>query len=208
MSCDKYNIFESGEMNKKDFLLHLETCPECKKIYQQDELLIQAAKDLNKQVVVPDLWPGIEETLRKESKRTEFKLVQFVNDHKFTILRFAAILLITILAGLYMLSQPGPETIDQSRILDQAALERVNEKEQEYLAAIEHLEKTASQKLASIDANLMNLYENKLRIIDQQITRCQEALEQNPANTHIRKYLFAVLQDKKQTLEEIISYHI
>ena len=169
---------------------------------------MQAAKDLNKESDVPDLWPGINEMLKKQAAKPEFNLLQFVNDHKSALIRTAAVLLIVITAGYYLLQQRQPAAVTQSGILDQAALQDVIDKEQEYLEAIERLEESASQKLAVIDENLINLYSNKIRVIDQQIAYCREALEMNPANTHIRRYLFAVLQDKKQTLEEILTYPI
>jgi hypothetical protein len=208
MSCDKYKKYELGKMNKNDFLLHLESCPECSNFYQEDELLLQAAKDMNEKVKVPDLWQGISGILEKEPVSNVFKPLLYISKYKYVFLRIAAVLLIVIFAGYYILSQQEAVPVLQARILDQAALQAVIEKEQEYLKAIEQLEKTVSSRLAIIDENLINLYQNKIRVINQQITYCKEALERNPANNHIRRYLFAVLQDKKQTLEEILTYPI
>jgi hypothetical protein len=63
----------------------------------------------------------------------------------------------------------------------------------------------ASIKLGKFDLNLQLLYRDKLETINRQIIACKEALEVNPANAHIRRYLFMALQDKKETLKEIIS---
>jgi len=208
MSCTKYENYELGRMDKRDFFAHLENCSECSDILQKDELLMQTAKDFYQEDAVPDLWLGIEETLKKEAGKPEFNLFRYVNDHKSALIRIAAILLITITAGYYMLSQREPDAVNQSGILDQIALKDVIDIEQEYLEAIEQLEKSASQRLTVIDENLINLYNNKIRVIDQQIAYCTEALDKNPASTHIRRYLYAVLQDKKQTLEEILTYPI
>jgi hypothetical protein len=49
----------------------------------------------------------------------------------------------------------------------------------------------------------MLLYRDRLETIDAQIARCQEALAENPSNAHIRRYLLAALQDKKETLREL-----
>jgi len=46
---------------------------------------------------------------------------------------------------------------------------------------------------------------DKLAVIDGQIEKCQEALERNPGNAHIRRYFLAALQDKKQTLAEALG---
>ena len=52
---------------------------------------------------------------------------------------------------------------------------------------------------------LAQLYRNKLSLIDRQIENCQDALESNPANSHIRNYLISALQDKQKTLEDILK---
>lgn len=208
MSCDIYKKYELGEISRDEFLLHIKSCNDCNNNYRQDELLLQTAGDLNRDIETPDLWPQIKQTLQKESVSNSVNFIEYISEHKQYILRFAAILLIFVSVGFYLLQQPSPPVNYQSRILDRDALEDVIKKEQDYKAAISRLEKNASQKLAVIDENLLALYNNKIRVIDQQITRCQEALQNNPANTHIRKYLFAVLQDKKQTLEEILTLPI
>jgi len=79
-------------------------------------------------------------------------------------------------------------------------------KEGEYIQAINELEKTARPKLAGMDLQMMSLYRDRLAAIDSQLERCKEALASNPANAHIRRYLLAALQDKKQTLAEVLGY--
>ena len=59
--------------------------------------------------------------------------------------------------------------------------------------------------MARMDPSLMLLYRDKLETIETQIAYCKEALIDNPANAHIRRYLLIALQDKKKALQEIIS---
>ncbi len=99
-----------------------------------------------------------------------------------------------------MLKTEGQE----SGLLAGSALERVEKLEREYVQAIRELEKEATPHMAQLDMELMLLYRDRLETIDAQIERCQEALETNPANAHIRRYLLTALQDKKETLVEIV----
>jgi hypothetical protein len=66
------------------------------------------------------------------------------------------------------------------------------------------LEEKAQSHMQNMDIQLMLLYKDRLAIIDNQIHECKEAMEQNPANTHIRNYMLAALQDKKETLSELL----
>ena len=71
------------------------------------------------------------------------------------------------------------------------------------MEAITELEETVKPVLKSIDVELALCYRDRLETIDEQINLCKKELKHNPANTHIRHYLLAALQDKKQTLIEL-----
>jgi hypothetical protein len=85
------------------------------------------------------------------------------------------------------------------------ALKQVEAKEREYEEAIAEMERLAEPQLAKLDADLMMLYRDRLATIDAQIVRCKEAAARNPANAHIRRYLLAALQDKQETLQELVE---
>ena len=87
-------------------------------------------------------------------------------------------------------------------------LEQVKEAEESYISAIEDLEDMALGRLDETKEPLAQLYRNKIKLIDAQITSCRNELERNPANAHIRKYLLAALQDKQRTLTEIIELKV
>lgn len=57
-----------------------------------------------------------------------------------------------------------------------------------------------------MDMELHLLYRDRLETIDRQITLCKNAIDLNPANAHIRKYMMMALKDKKETLKEIAEY--
>ncbi|MGH7454656.1 MAG: hypothetical protein ACRENG_25095, partial [bacterium] len=150
----------------------------------------------------PLLWAKIENTLRAEQQKRRPAWLEALQEHKWTLLRMAAVLLVAVGLGSYFLFKPKPSG---SQLLAGAALEQVEKTEREYADAIAELEAVALPQMAKLDVDLMLLYRDRLETIDAQILRCKEALATNPANAHIRRYLLAALQDKKETLQELLE---
>ena len=195
MSCTQYEKYDFGQISSEEFEQHLKDCSFCQQEIAKDERIMDAAASLNDKKTIPSLWPEIEKKLQK--KHFHFRIPQ-IPGH---LIKIAA----TILIGISMVIFFGPETdLDQYSILSESALQEVEQQEQAYVQSIERLERIATKKMESFDLNLALLYRDKLETIDSQIESCQDALENNPANTHIRRYLLAALDDKKQTLKEIL----
>jgi hypothetical protein len=200
MSCEAYRQFELGEMEEAAFNLHAPGCAGCQRLLEQDAQLLAQAKSLQPPVASPLLWAKIENTLRAEQQKRHPAWLSALQEHKWALLRMAAVLLVAVGLGSYFLFKPKPAS---SRLLAGAALEQVETKEREYAAAIAELERVALPQMAKLDVDLMLLYRDRLETIDSQILKCKEALATNPANAHIRRYLLAALQDKKETLKEL-----
>ena len=196
MECKQYQNYELGKISIDTFTQHLDECKQCQESMRADEQLMVSATGLNKQIKSPDLWHDIEQKMISQKKRNHFTFFPA------PLYKIAAAILIT--AGLLFIFNQYTEK-DTSRILNATALLEVEQKEQEYIRSINRLEKVAATRTDELDINLALLYRDRLETIDAQIERCQEALEGNPANTHIRRYLLAALNDKKQTLREIIQ---
>jgi len=202
MSCNKFKKYEFGKLSQNEFQQHLKTCAVCQERMKQDTRMLSLAKSLKRPVESPHLWDRIEESLREEQhkrKHTEVK------DSRWSLLRLlpaAAAALLIISIGFYFLLRP--ET-GKSGILTESGLAKVEKKEREYIEAIEELEEQTLPKMADMNLELMLLYRDRLETIDDQIERCREALSENPGNAHIRSYMLDALQDKKQTLKELLE---
>jgi anti-sigma-K factor RskA len=203
MSCEVHRQFELGEIEEAGFNRHAQSCAECQRLLEQDTQLLALAKSLQQPAANPLLWAKIENALHAEQQRRRLSWLMSWEEQKWAILRVAAVLLLALGAGSYFLLQPKPSP---SRLLAGAALEQVEKKEHEYADAIAELERVALPQMAKMDVDLMLLYRDRLETIDAQIARCQEALAANPANAHIRRYLLAALQDKKETLKELADF--
>jgi len=202
MNCEFYQKHELGEIEENEFSQHLTTCSACQKLAEQDARILKLAQSLQKPVASPLLWAKIESSLRAEQQKNRRHRRINWPEQKWTLLRIAAVLLLGIGLGSYLIFKPQPS---ESRLLAGAALEQVEKRERAYAEAIAELERTALPQMAKLDAELMLLYRDRLETIEAQIARCKEALAENPSNAHIRRYLLAALQDKKETLRELLQ---
>jgi hypothetical protein len=214
MSCKELERYDRGEIDEAEFMRHAESCPVCRKAFHLDEEIMSLAKSLRQPVEAPLLWSRIEESLRKERAEEQQLLQEPQVEKKQKSGRFsfrwrflrvvpaAAALLIVFGIGIYFGLKSAPPS---SGLLARKALARVEKKEQEYMRAIQELEKQALPHMADLDLDFVFLYRTRLETIDSQIEQCLEAVASNPANAHIRRYLIAALQEKKETLAEILG---
>lgn len=112
-----------------------------------------------------------------------------------------AALILAVAVGIAVSRRPSAP----SGLLAGRALAEVERAEKGYLAAIESLERQVRPKLAASMTEETALYEDRLAVIDAQIDRCRLVLASNPGNAHVRRYLLAALQDKRQTLADAMG---
>ena len=200
MSCDKLKRYELGKLGETEFQRHLKTCSSCQERMRQDARLMALSRSLKRPVESPHLWDRIAKSIGKEQQKELSPEMRRPRWRLLRLLPAAAVVLLLVAIGLYFLIEPGTQ---KSGLLADSALARVENKENEYVRAIEELEQLVLSRMANMDLELTLLYRDKLETIDEQIKQCREALAENPANAHIRRYMLAALQDKKQTLTEI-----
>lgn len=203
MSCDFYRQHELGEIDDDGFEQHARDCAQCRELIELDVRLLEHAKSLQRPVAAPLLWAKIENSLRAEQHSQRRKVMEIFGRRRSVVLRLAAVVVLALSAGVYFFSRPEPSS---SRLLARAALQKVEAKEKEYQEAISELERQAQPRLTTLEVDLMLLYRDRLETIEAQILRCKDAAARNPANAHIRRYLLAALQDKQQTLRELVDY--
>jgi hypothetical protein len=197
MNCAYLDKFDQGAMDETEFRKHAVACPTCREALELDQDVMSLAKSLKQEIEAPRLWDRIEKSLAAEmTKKHRFSRRLFR-----LVPAMVALMLIVWLGISNILKNRAPS----SGLMAKKALARVEQKEQDYLKAIQDLEKQALPKMAGMDLKLVFLYRDRLETIDAQIKQCQEALALNPANAHIRRYLMMALIDKKETLAEILD---
>lgn len=198
MSCNNFDLFLQGHLSEENFLKHLDSCQSCQRAYQIDKQIMADSAQLNKEITIPNQWSDINRAISSSSSTEKRKRFSFSK----VLLSAAATLLIVF--SLFLLNKN--QTAQQSSgILTRKTLEKVKNAEEAYISAINQLENLAGKKLSQIPEPLAQLYNNKLQLINAQIANCRKALEKNPANAHVRKYLLAVLKEKENTLSQIID---
>lgn len=202
MSCPEVERYEKGELSEAEYERHAAGCPSCREVLRRDAEIMERAKELRRPVQAPGLWSRIEKALGEEAAKERTRAP--ILSRFFRPVPVAALILAAAGLALYIGLRKHPASAP-SGILSRNALARVEQTEKEYLKAIEALEKQVQPQMAGLDLELSLLYRDRLETIDSQIRRCREALESNPANAHIRRYLMAALHDKKETLAEVLK---
>lgn len=211
MNCEIFDQHCLGDIAEEEFTRHLETCAECQRQVALDGELNRRLGELRRPMHADGLWQKIEASLIREKELQVARNttpagwtvpIRGLFSRRWAILVPAtAVVLILIAIGIIQTQRPKAP----SGLLTHEALVQVELKEKEYLGAIEQLEQQATPKIAAMDPEMMSLYRDKLATIDMQITRCREALEKNPGNAHIRRYLLAALHDKRMTLTDALG---
>jgi hypothetical protein len=202
MNCDRYRQYELDELDELDeasFRTHAAKCAECQAYLAQDTRLFALARTLQQPVETDQLWERIKTQLC-DAQRKRFPGAIFGDRKSF----YLAAAMVVVGIGLAYLTFKPPAS--PSLLLSESAVRKVEETEREYQRAIDELEIVALPQLAHMDTALAELYRERLSTIDAQIDRCRNALESNPDNAHIRRYMLAALQDKKETLQELLRY--
>lgn len=203
MTCKELERYDKGELNEVEFRRHASRCPACREALLLDEEIMSLAKGSREHIDAPRLWSRIESVLGKEiAQEDSERKGLFLAWKPLRLVPAALIILLAAGLGFYFgLLEHTPS----SGLLAKKALAKVEQKERDYIEAIQELEEQALPRMANLDLELAFLYKDRLETIDDQIARCREALASNPANAHIRRYLMAALQDKKETLADVLS---
>lgn len=207
MKCTFYKKFQIGRIGSREYRIHEQNCPTCRDIHAQDQQLLRASRKLKSPVNTARLWDELESRLRTENEtntlpnegRIRLKVPLRLNP----VLKAAAFVVGVVLLALLLWNLPAKKS---PGLLSSQALKRVEKTERAYIAAITELEKQAGNRLGAMDMELALLYRDRLETIDEQIQHCRNALARNPANHQVRRYLLAALQDKNDTLREIVVF--
>ncbi|MBN1293428.1 MAG: hypothetical protein JXB48_16430 [Candidatus Latescibacteria bacterium] len=215
MNCEEFwKIYEDSGITPEGED-HLLDCPGCRKELRAEKVLMNIVQNLPEHEAPDTLWARIEGALPnkqivEERERPNFDSIIHYIRGMFTYLQAVpfkpvcaacVIMLMSILATRYYYTRPlSPE--DRLLKQDEIAYE-LEQKEQDYIAAIDKLSKLVENKKSSIDPELYDLYREKIALLDDYILQCRDALEQNESNTNVRTYLALAYKEKAETLQEM-----
>jgi len=196
------------------FGAHAATCADCGRALAGWRQVSAAAPVLRKSWASPELWPRIQQSLAEESQRERVGERGRTGGPGWRWLPAASIVALFAIAaaGLWVFRDSGGrdplaahwQTTKDPLLTDQA-VDEVDSAEKAYLASIEKLSKLAEPRLAGAASPVLVNYREKLDVLDSAIVEIKASIDQNRFNTHLRRELLAVYQEKQRTLQNLMK---
>jgi hypothetical protein len=196
------------------FERHAAGCPDCARELARWRQMSTAARRLSKSWDSPELWPRIRQSLAEQSQRTSEGERERSGGFGWRWLPAASIVALFAIAtaGLWVFRNSGGrdpltahwQTTKDPLLTDQA-VDEVDTAEKAYLASIEKLSKLAEPRLAAAASPVVVNYREKLDVLDSAIAELKASIDQNRFNTHLRRELLAVYQEKQRTLQSLMK---
>ena len=193
---------------------HAGACEACARELSEWRRIGEAARGLRRSWDSPDLLPRIRQALAEQSTgaaEIESSETRSARWRWVPAASIAALFLIAT-AGLWVFRNSGgrePLTehwrTTKAPILTDAAIDEVDRAEQAYLASIDKLSKLAEPALSNASSPVLVNYREKLTVLDAAIRELKASVDQNRGNTHLRRELLAVYQEKQRTLQSLMK---
>ena len=173
---------------------HAHTCDACRETLRQADELAAAARSLQREWKSDDLWPSI--AARLEPRRSIQRVI-----FSWQGLAAAAVIFLAVAVSFVAL---GDRPVANDRLLSDEGLSEIERAEAQYIKAIDSLAEKATARSDAASPLLVNLRE-RLLVIDAAIANCRAEIDRNRFNTHLRRQLLSMYQEKRRTLEQILE---
>lgn len=198
---------------------HAGECAACRRELSEWGQMRAAAPSLRKPGDAGRLWPRIHQALAEESQRPSASAPARAASsrpasHTMRWLPAAAMVALfgIATAGLWVFRNSGGREplathweSTRAPLLTDRAVDEVEAAEKTYVASIENLSRLAVPRLADAGSPMMVNYREKLDLLDNAIAELKSSIDQNQYNTHLRKELIAVYQEKQRTLQNLMK---
>ncbi len=195
------------------FEAHAAGCPACGRELSEWRQIESAAPELHREWDSPQLLPRIRQAIAEDSSREpEAPAPAAAPRWRWVPAASIAALFLIAAAGLWVFRDSGGrdplsehwQTTKHPLLTDQA-IEEVDAAEKTYLASIEKLSRLAGPALADTTSPVVVNYREKLEVLDSTIAELKSSIDQNRGNTHLRRELLAVYQEKQRTLQSLMK---
>ena len=200
----------AGEPLPDVLVRHAEECSRCAERIEDFRAIEEAAPALRARWETPDLFPRILQALDAPAASAPPPEPRRRPLSPWIIAAYAAALVLLSTVGLWVFrDNPGRNPFSgaessESPFLSERAMQDVERKESDYVAAIDRLAAVVRSGPVP-DTALAASYHEKLQLIDSAIADCRSQIEQNRYNAHLRHELLAMYGEKKRTLEDLIK---
>ncbi len=199
---------------REAFEVHAASCSACGRELAQWHQISEAAPALRKSLDSPGLWPRLHQALAEQSQRPRVSSATLPERSRLWWLPPASIAALFVIAtvGVWVFRNSGGRDplsehwrTTKAPLLTEQAVDEVEVAEKTYLASIEKLSALAEPRLAGASSPVLVNYREKLDVLDSTIAELRSSIDQNRFNTHLRRELLAVYQEKQRTLQQLMK---
>lgn len=197
------------------FEIHARACAVCGPELAEWRLIAETAPSLRRAWDSPELLPKIRQAIAEQSQRVHGEdpaPERAPSRWRWLPAASIAALFLIATAGLWVVRNGGGRDPLSSHwrttkdpLLTERAIDDVETAEKAYLASIEKLSLLAEPKLAGASSPILVNYREKLDVLDSAIAELKASIEENRWNTHLRRELLAVYQEKQRTLQSLMK---
>ncbi len=197
--------------------VHASRCAECAGRLALWDEISGTAPSLRREWESPGLFPKIaaaiegERALRPPAEEARPLSTPAVSRFRWIPLVAAAALFFVAMAGLQVFRNSGGReplvnaASTRNPLLTDRSLEEVEIAEANYVRSIEQLSALARPRIESPTTPLFVNYREKLQLLDSAIVEIRAQVDANRFNSHLRRELLAMYQEKQRTLQELMK---
>ncbi|MBN2381950.1 zf-HC2 domain-containing protein [bacterium] len=218
MKCQKYealfNLYLDNELTTEKRRLvekHLETCPDCREVFESLASLVKLAHELETVQPATDDWPALKHALTRSKRNISFSspwsclrdmFRTFPPFPRFVPFAGFSVILLTAFLLWFMSPRPNDQSEHHLENLHKTATLHFEEAEYHYKLAIKSLNQAIDTRKEKLDPQCAQVFERNLTILDDSIRSCQTAIAHNPNNLNAHKYLLICYRKKIELLNE------
>lgn len=202
--------------------VHAARCDECSRALALWDAISSEAPALRRAWDSPELMPRIAAAIEAErihpsdtpatgaSSTAAERAPARAGRFRWVPLAAAATLFVVATAGLQVFrNRGGREPLVNASasdpLLTQDSLADVESAESNYVRSIEKLSALARPRIENPNTPLLVNYREKLLLLDSAIAEMRTQIEGNRFNSHLRRELLAMYQEKQRTLQELVK---
>ncbi len=192
---------------------HLESCEGCRSLLEDFQAITEQAQELDKLSPSDDVWLRILTKVRAAKREERLDLVQKSGRRQFAFYpnrtKFvwaAALILLFAVGGIVIGLRPWRgKAVPVFSQQDQYTLAKLEEAEKHYQLAIQALNEAVASQKGSLDPQMAAVFDKNLKLINDSIQICMNAVRKDPRSLEARIYLLAAYREKVSFLGDIVE---
>ncbi|MDQ2977639.1 MAG: hypothetical protein M3R62_00345 [Acidobacteriota bacterium] len=199
--------------------VHAARCAECAAALALWDGIESQAPALRRQWESPALFPRIAAALEAEKARrpgapepdASSRPRPAAGRFRWVPMAAAAALFLVAMIGLQVFRNSGGReplvnaASTSDPLLSDRSLQEVETAESNYVRSIERLSAQARSRIENPKTPLFANYREKIQLLDSAIVEIRAQIEGNRFNSHLRRELLAMYQEKQRTLQELMK---